>query len=315
MSEDLAHERVRPGVVRGALGGRERPPEEELEDGLPREIELAAKERGVERRVESRIGRLGDRRGRVGGALEPGAALRRRLREARGEIAFAEILDELVARRRRPPRGAGRARGPRAPRAPRPIAAASPPRRRDRRRRRTSGCREVDPEVAASPDVAGERLDRGGLCRAPGGRALRGRRRREGTPSSARTAVRSRAELVSSSSSPAREHLLDVDRLVRPVVGAARSRGDLVGHLHARDDFAERRVLAVEERRVLHDDEELRRGGVRVRRARAIDTMPRLCGVSLNSALMRPCFAAAAGAPGLGRDPRASSCWGRRPGS
>jgi hypothetical protein len=163
MSEDLAHEAVPPRVVDGALGGRERPLEEELEHGLPREIELAAKQRLVERWVESRVGRLGDRRRRFGGAVEPRAAFRRRLREARGEIAFAEILDELVAR----PvvrHEAGKAHSARERRM---RGDPPPPRVRlivrigDADERTVVG--KVDPEVTASPDVADERLDRGGL--------------------------------------------------------------------------------------------------------------------------------------------------------
>ena len=70
--------------------------EEELEDGLTREIELAPEERGIERGIEPRIRSPGDRRGRVGGALEPCAALWRRLGKTRRQVAFAEILHELI---------------------------------------------------------------------------------------------------------------------------------------------------------------------------------------------------------------------------
>lgn len=167
--EDLVDERVGPGVVRGARRGRERTSEEELEDGLTREVELAAEERGVERGVEPRVGCPGDRRGCVGGALEPCAALRRRLGEARGQVAFAEIFHELipgavVRHEARDAHASPERRVRRDPSAPRVRFVGGI---HDADERAVVG--EVDPEVSASPDVADERLDRGRRAELPAG--------------------------------------------------------------------------------------------------------------------------------------------------
>ena len=169
VSQNLVHERVGPGVVRGARRGRERTAEEELEDGLAREIQLAAEERGVERRIEPRIGCPGDGRGRVGGAVEPCAALRRRLGEARRQIAFAEIFHELISGAvvRHEARDAHASperrvrRDPSAPRVRFVVGIHDPDER--------AVVGEVDPEVAASPDVADEGLDRGRRAELPAG--------------------------------------------------------------------------------------------------------------------------------------------------
>ena len=147
--------------MRRAFRRRERLIEEELEDRLAREVELAAEERRIEGRVETRVRRRGDRRGRVRRALEPPTALRRRLREARREIAFAEILDELV-----PGAVVGDEAGKPDPAGERRVRRdPAPPRIRLIRRIDDADERtvvgEVDPEVPPPPDVADERLDRG----------------------------------------------------------------------------------------------------------------------------------------------------------
>src|SRR6059036_2169160 len=55
-----------------------------------------------------------------------------------------------------------------------------------------------------------------------------------------------------------------LDPLIRQVVLAPRRIDDLIRHVHAPDHLAEHRVLAVQKGRVLHHDEELRTGAVRV---------------------------------------------------
>jgi hypothetical protein len=162
MSEDLVHDPFRPRVVHGALGGRERTLEEELEDRLPREVELAPKERCVERRIQPGVGRVGDRGRGLRRALEPRAAFRRRLGHAGGQVALSQILDELMARFviRDEPRQADapNERGVRGDPAPARVRFVGGIDDADE----GSIVGKVDPEVPAPPDVADERLDRGG---------------------------------------------------------------------------------------------------------------------------------------------------------
>ena len=134
-----------------AVLGGERRFQVEVEDRLAREVELPAEERGVERRVDPGIRDAGDirrrrrrraraRPSRSGGALE----------KERGEIARAEVLDEVVSglvvrdqERDAEPVAKRDARR-------RPAPARVRFLRRDRRRRAPSGRRaRRQPDVAA----------------------------------------------------------------------------------------------------------------------------------------------------------------------
>ncbi len=160
MLEDLGDEGARPRVVRGAVVRRERLAEEELEDRLPREVELAAQQRRVEGRVEPGVRQRGDRRGGLGARRESHEpALPRRSREARREILGAEVLHELVA-----PAVVGDERGTRT--APARWSRAATQRRRESPSSRRIGdaddaaaVRQPEAEVSSPPDVADERLD------------------------------------------------------------------------------------------------------------------------------------------------------------
>src|SRR5215471_14896700 len=60
MGLDLPRERIRPLVVRRSMLRRQRSVEPQVEYGFARKIELPAERRGVERRVDARIGEAGD---------------------------------------------------------------------------------------------------------------------------------------------------------------------------------------------------------------------------------------------------------------
>lgn len=159
MPEDLGDERVGPRVVRAPLGRRQRAREEQVEDGFAREVELAPKERGVERGIEPGIGKARDRRRGLRGAAEPERPVGGRRRETRREVVFAEVLDDVPAvsvvgdqdgnaddRRQR-----GSGGEPAAARIRFFVGVDDADRR--------AIAREVQPKIAAPPDVPGQSLD------------------------------------------------------------------------------------------------------------------------------------------------------------
>ena len=132
----------------------------QIEDRFPSELQLAAEKRGVEGRIDGRVGQGGDCRRGVGGLFEPGPAAGGVLEEECGEVRAAEVLNDLAALEvvrmdlRNPQAGKERLarREPAAPgvgllgRVEDPEDALA--------------ARQQKPEIAAPPDVPRQDLDR-----------------------------------------------------------------------------------------------------------------------------------------------------------